>query len=59
MHGALLLAAVALLAVARVVGSRSPREYVDPIIGTGGLAFGVGGDPPGAQVPFGLVKISY
>ena len=58
MHGALLLAAVALLAVARVVGSRSPREYVDPIIGTGGLAFGVGGDPPGAQVPFGLVKIS-
>ena len=35
-----------------------PRELVDPWIGTGGLGFGVGGNPPGAQRPFGLVKFS-
>ena len=37
---------------------RAPIEWVDPLIGTGGHLYGVGGDPPGAQVPFGLVKFS-
>lgn len=35
-----------------------PIEWVNPLIGTGGHMYGVGGDPPGAQVPFGLVKFS-
>ena len=33
-------------------------DYVDPFIGTGGFGFGVGGDPPGATLPFGCVRAS-
>ena len=47
-----------LLATALLAPARTPRSYVDPLIGTGGLMYGVGGDPPGAQRPFGLVKFS-
>ena len=52
---ALVAAAVAGAPVAAV---RAPLDWVDPLIGTGGHLYGVGGDPPGAQVPFGLVKFS-
>ena len=45
-------------ATTAAVDSRTPIEWVDPLIGTGGHLYGVGGDPPGAQVPFGLVKFS-
>ncbi len=33
-------------------------SYIDPFIGTGGIAFGVGGSYPGAARPFSLVKVS-
>lgn len=33
-------------------------DYVDPMIGTGGLGFSVGCAYPGAAVPWGLVKVS-
>jgi predicted alpha-1,2-mannosidase len=33
-------------------------SYVNPIIGTGGLGFGVGSALPGAAMPFGMVKVS-
>eukprot|EP01119_Soliformovum_irregulare_P012554 TRINITY_DN3269_c0_g2_i4.p1 TRINITY_DN3269_c0_g2~~TRINITY_DN3269_c0_g2_i4.p1 ORF type:complete len:741 (+),score=200.96 TRINITY_DN3269_c0_g2_i4:19-2241(+) len=33
-------------------------DYVDPFIGTGGEGFGIGSTPPGAQRPFGLVRLS-
>ncbi len=33
-------------------------DEVDPLIGTGGRGFGIGSVPPGAQVPFGLVRLS-
>ena len=52
------MAAALALALATALPSSTPRRHVDPLIGTGGLAFGVGGDPPGAQRPFGLVKFS-
>ena len=35
-----------------------PLEHLDLHIGTGGDGFGVGGSPPGAQVPFGVVRAS-
>ena len=41
-----------------LLGGLGARERVDPWIGTGGFGFGVGGNPPGAQRPFGLVKFS-
>ena len=33
-------------------------RWVDPFIGTGGVAFSVGSALPGATAPFGLVKVS-
>jgi predicted alpha-1,2-mannosidase len=36
----------------------SPRESVDPFIGTGAEAFNVGNAFPGACVPYGMVKVS-
>ncbi|MFT5682328.1 MAG: putative alpha-1,2-mannosidase [Myxococcota bacterium] len=33
-------------------------DYIDPFIGTGGIAYGVGGSYPGAGRPFSLVKVS-
>ena len=33
-----------------VLAVSNPASFVDPHIGTGGTGFGVGGDPPGAQV---------
>jgi predicted alpha-1,2-mannosidase len=33
-------------------------DYIDPFIGTGGIAYGVGGSYPGASRPFSLVKVS-
>ena len=35
-----------------------PVDFVDPFIGTGGIGFGVGSTPPGAQVPFGVARVS-
>jgi len=32
-------------------------QYVDPFIGTGGEGYGCGCLPPGAQIPFGLVRL--
>ena len=32
-------------------------QYVDTFIGSGGSGFGSGGDNPGAQVPFGAIRI--
>lgn len=41
-------------------GSTHPySKYLDLFIGTGGDGFGVGGNPPGAQFPFGMIKASY
>jgi len=31
-------------------------QWVDPFVGTGGVAFGVGTTYPGAQVPFGMAR---
>jgi predicted alpha-1,2-mannosidase len=36
----------------------APIDMVDPRIGTGGLGYGIGSVPPGAQVPFGLARVS-
>lgn len=47
----LLAAAVAALA------SHALVEYVDPFIGTGGVGFGIGSLNPGAQVPFGCMRL--
>jgi putative alpha-1,2-mannosidase len=57
---AVTLAALALMTTCTttVPADTAPIEWVDPLIGTGGHMYGVGGDPPGAQVPFGLVKFS-
>lgn len=33
-------------------------DFVDPFIGTGGLGYGIGSVPPGAQVPFALARLS-
>ncbi|EDQ85421.1 uncharacterized protein MONBRDRAFT_29317 [Monosiga brevicollis MX1] len=35
-----------------------PTDLVDLYIGTGGFGFGVGGNPPGPQVPFGNMRLS-
>ena len=35
---------------------RALIEHVDPMIGTGGLGFGVGSAFPGPQVPFGMAR---
>lgn len=32
--------------------------YVDPFIGSGGQGYGVGGVPPGAQLPFSTIRLS-
>jgi putative alpha-1,2-mannosidase len=40
------------------VSSTALIELVDPRIGTGSAGFGVGGDPPGAQRPFGALRLS-
>lgn len=42
--------AAALLTSADPAVNVDPLKYVDPAISTGGFGFGVGGDPPGAQV---------
>lgn len=34
----------------------STLDFVDLHIGTGGDGFGVGGSPPGAQLPFGVLS---
>lgn len=39
-------------------GGADPLDLVDLYIGTGGDGFGVGGSPPGAQLPFGMVRAS-
>lgn len=38
--------------------SLDPASYVDLAISTGGFGFGVGGDPPGPQIPFGAIRAS-
>lgn len=56
-----LAAAVLALTLGPTAGMLSPEELlnlVDPFIGTGGIGFGVGSLPPGAQVPFGLARPS-
>lgn len=35
----------------------SVLDYVDPFIGTGGEGFGAGSHNPGAQVPFGILRL--
>ena len=40
------------------LGSCQISTLVDTFIGTGGLGYGVGGSPPGAQVPFGAMRLS-
>eukprot|EP00048_Salpingoeca_helianthica_P017060 m.235483 g.235483 ORF g.235483 m.235483 type:complete len:787 (+) comp20087_c0_seq1:24-2384(+) len=40
------------------VGATGPAAYVDPHISTGGDGFGVGGDPPGATYPYGMLRAS-
>jgi putative alpha-1,2-mannosidase len=32
-------------------------DYVDPFIGSGGQGFGAGSHNPGAQVPFGILRL--
>ena len=39
------------------VDDRRPVDYVDPLIGAGGLAFGIAAAFPGATTPFGLVRL--
>ena len=51
-----MLAVLAAVSVA-VRHSAAPTEFVDPHIGTGGLGWGVGGTNPGAQVPFGALRL--
>eukprot|EP00049_Salpingoeca_infusionum_P012982 m.241311 g.241311 ORF g.241311 m.241311 type:complete len:752 (+) comp15323_c0_seq1:878-3133(+) len=60
MNTALLVVAALACAIPSCRGgpTRSYRQYVDPFIGTGGFGFGVGGDPPGPQVPFGCLRLS-
>jgi predicted alpha-1,2-mannosidase len=36
--------------------TRSPSAEVKPMIGTGGLGYGVGSIPPGPTLPFGMAK---
>jgi putative alpha-1,2-mannosidase len=40
------------------VGAAQLTPLVDTFIGTGGREYGVGGSPPGAQVPFGALRLS-
>ena len=32
-------------------------DFIDPLIGSGGAGFGAGGINPGAQVPFGSLRL--
>lgn len=43
---------------ALVLGRALNIADVNPFVGTGGYGYGVGSTPPGAQVPFGLVRLS-
>jgi putative alpha-1,2-mannosidase len=39
------------------VAGPSPADYVDAFIGTSGVGFGIGSNNPGAQVPFGALRL--
>jgi predicted alpha-1,2-mannosidase len=49
---------VVLVFVVTFVKCEDVLSFVNPLIGTGGGGWGIGGDPPGPQVPFGLVRLS-
>lgn len=53
---ALLLALGAACGHQDIAPPASPSTEVRPLIGTGGLGFGVGSIPPGPTLPFGLAK---
>jgi putative alpha-1,2-mannosidase len=38
-------------------GQLPPAAYVDTRIGSGGVGFGIGGINPGAQVPYGALRL--
>ena len=40
-----------------VSSSSAIIDYVNPFIGSGGSGFGAGGHNPGAQVPFGILRV--
>jgi hypothetical protein len=46
-----------MIALVALVCSINPIDLVDTRIGTGGLAWGVGGQNPGAQVPYGAMRL--
>lgn len=52
---AILLACLFVLASEAVAGD--PSQFVDPFIGTGGVGFGIGSINPGAQAPFGALRL--
>ena len=54
---AVVVAATITAALSAVVASSRPVDYVDTRIGTGGLGFGIGSINPGAQVPFGALRL--
>ncbi len=47
------------LAFAAIIGLAvaAPADYVSTFIGTGGVGFGIGSTNPGAQVPFGALRL--
>ena len=56
--GALVALAVTVAAAASVAATSDVLDLVEPRIGTAGFGFGVGGDPPGPQVPFAAIRPS-
>jgi putative alpha-1,2-mannosidase len=46
-----------LVAAATVAVAADVLSYVDTRIGTGGVGFGIGSTNPGAQVPFGALRL--
>ena len=53
----LLLSCLFALASEALAGQPDPSQYVDPFIGTGGVGFGIGSINPGAQAPFGALRL--
>jgi hypothetical protein len=48
----------AIIALFTVASAQPLYPLVDTLIGTGGFGYGIGGSPPGAQLPFGALRLS-
>lgn len=57
MNSAKVLALLSAAVGVACAGQQPPAAYVDTRIGSGGVGFGIGGINPGAQVPYGALRL--